>query len=390
MKHEEWVDGELAELKREGLLRECAAYSDCGPIVRADGRACLNLSSNDYLGLTKDARLARAAARALGAFGSGATASRLVVGTLDCHVELEGRLAVLKGYPAALLFGSGYLANIGTLAAIAGRGDRVFADRLCHASIVDGITASRARRTRFNHNDPQHLRTLMAKCPAAGRKVVVTESVFSMDGDVAPLGEIASVCAEQSAMLMVDEAHATGVFGDGGAGRVRELGLESEVNISMGTLSKALGGYGGFVACSRRMRDLLLNRARSFVYSTALPPCMAGVALAALDVLKTSPEMGAALRQRASAFRANLQAAGLNTGGSMSQIVPVIVGDAGKAMAFSARLRREGILGVAIRPPTVPAGSARIRFSVTLAHSREQLAEAADTIVRCARQEGLL
>jgi 8-amino-7-oxononanoate synthase len=384
-----WIDRELAGRERDGLLRRTSVYPRGGPVLRVDGRDCLNLSSNDYLNLANDPRLAAAAAQAAETLGTGATASRLVTGTWECHDALERRLAAFKGYPAAILFGSGYLTNLGTIPALVERDDHVFADRLSHASILDGAVLSRARLVRVAHNDPDHLRDLLARTPAKGKRLVVTESVFSMDGDLAPLADLAAVCDEAGAMLMVDEAHATGVHGPGGAGLVRQLALEPLVNVSMATLSKALGGYGGFVACSPALREWLVNRGRAFVYTTALPPATVAAASAALDVLAERPDAGAELLRRAGAFRRRLRAAGLDTGRSESQIVPVLAGDTAKAMALAAALRSAGILAVAIRPPTVPAGSARIRCSVTLGHSEEMLSEAAETIVRCAREVGL-
>jgi 8-amino-7-oxononanoate synthase len=359
-------------------------------VIRIGDRNCLNFSSNDYLNLSNDPDVKAVANRFLNEFGCGAGASRLVTGTLSCHTKLEERLASLKGYPAALVFGSGYLANLGTIPALVESHDFVFADRLAHASILDGVILSRAKLHRFNHNDASHLEQLLAKAPSSGRRLVVTESVFSMDGDLAPLKDIASVAERYDAMLMVDEAHATGVFGPGGGGLVRELKLESLVNVSMATLSKALGSYGGVVACSATMRESLINLARAFIYSTALPPAAVGAALGALDVMEAKPGLGADLLDRATLFRNQLRSANLNVGSSASQIIPVIVGDSGKALALSQRLRNEGIIAVAIRPPTVPRGTARLRFSVTLAHSNEDLKMAADTVIQSARCEGVL
>ncbi|MCX6998629.1 MAG: 8-amino-7-oxononanoate synthase [Kiritimatiellaeota bacterium] len=386
---ERWLEDELEKLRQQHLYREARAWPETGGRVRVDGRALLNFSSNDYLDLAHHPTVLAAAEHALRAGGAGATASRLVVGTLPLHEELEARLARLKGCPAALVFGSGYLANAGTVPALAGRGDTIFADRLAHASLVDAVLLSRAELLRFRHNDVGHLDELLSKCTGGGRKLVVTESVFSMDGDLAPLPELAAVAGRHGALLLVDEAHATGVFGPGGGGVIRELGLESAVNVSMGTLSKALGGYGGFVAVSARLREWLINRARAFIFSTALPPAMLGAALGALDVLEQQPGAGAELLRRAAAFRQKLQAAGLDTMASASQIIPILVGDNARALALAARLRAQGLLVVAIRPPTVPAGSARLRLSVTLAHTTAELDRAAELIVAAAREEAL-
>jgi 8-amino-7-oxononanoate synthase len=323
-------------------------------------------------------------------YGAGATASRLVVGSLDCHDELEARLAGLKGYPAALVFGSGFAANLGLVGALVGREDHVFIDRLAHASLVDAAVLSRAKVHRFQHNESPHLDRLLAGAPGKGRRLVLTESVFSMDGDLAPLADIARIAEQHGAMVLVDEAHATGVFGPRGAGRVRAEGVEALVNLSMGTLSKALGGGGGFVACSEAMRVRLINHARTFVYSTAIPPVMVGAALGALEVMEREPDLGARLLSRAETFRIRLQSAGVVTGDSVSQIIPVMIGDNERAMRLHRRLLDEGLLVVPIRPPTVPPGSARLRLSIMLDHTDEALDQAAELIIKGLQAEGLL
>jgi len=367
---ERWIEAELAELRQAQRFRRAVAPPP----------GLLNFSSNDYLDLAQHPDVLAAAARALHAAGAGATASRLVSGTLPLHEELEARLARLKGYPAALLFGSGYLANLGILGALVGRDDRVFADRLAHASLMDAAVLARAELLRFRHNDAQHLDELLQKNPGAGRKLVVTESVFSMDGDMAPLPELAAVAQKNGALLLVDEAHATGVFGPGGSGLIREYQLESAVNLSMGTLSKALGGYGGFVACSEAMRALLVNRARAFIYTTAPPPAAVGAALGALDVLEKNPGWGTELLKHSAAFRDQLRADGFDVMQSASQIIPIQVGANACALELAEKLRTAGLLAIAIRPPTVPEGTARLRLSVTLAHSEDDLARAAEVI----------
>ncbi|TAN36262.1 MAG: 8-amino-7-oxononanoate synthase [Verrucomicrobia bacterium] len=364
------MDAELDALREAHLFRRAIALD----------RALLNFSSNDYLNLAHHPEVIAAAERALRECGASAGASRLVSGTLALHEELEARLAKLKGYPAGLVFGSGYLTNLGVLPALVGRGDAIFADRLAHASLMDATMLSRAELHRFRHNDAGHLEELLKKHAGAGRKLVVTESVFSMDGDLAPLPDIATVAERHGALLLVDEAHATGVFGPGGSGLIREHKLESAVNISMGTLSKALGGYGGFVACSEKLRALLINRARAFIFTTAPPPPVLGAALGALDVLEKNTGLGAELLRRAALFRQQLQAAGLDTMQSASQIIPVFVGDNARALALAGRLREQGLLVVAIRPPTVPEGTARLRLSVTLAHSEADLVRSAKIV----------
>lgn len=385
---EQWIADELATLREAGLERSTVSYDGTGAVVSAGGQSLLNFSSNDYLGLSRHPRVQAAAVAAITRYGAGATASRLVTGTLDCHHELERGLAALKGYPAALVFGSGYAANVGMISALAGRGDHIIIDRLAHASLVDASVLSRARVHRFHHNDPEHVLGLCRACPAGSRRLIVTESVFSMDGDLAPVAGLAEVAAAEGAMLLVDEAHATGIFGPGGAGLVRQAGAEPQVNLSMGTLSKALGGLGGFVACSAEMRAWFINKARSFIYSTALPPAMVGAALGALEVLRGSPGMGAELLAKASRFREALRASGLDVGNSQSQIIPVMVGDNARAVRLHRRLREQGILAIAIRPPTVPRGTARLRLSVRLDHPVEMLDEVAGRIADAARAEG--
>jgi 8-amino-7-oxononanoate synthase len=390
MRNEEWITSQLAELRAQGLERRTRVLPAVGgKLPHAEGEI-LNFASNDYLALARHSHVLASAARALADYGAGATSARLLAGTLPCHDELEQRLAVSKGYPAALLFGSGYLANAGVIPALVGREDAVFADRLVHASIVDGIALSRAKLQRFRHNDPTHLAELLRRHTGRGRCLVITESVFSMDGDLAPLVELVQLAEQYGAMLLVDEAHAIGVFGPNGNGCIRACQLEARVNISMGTLSKALGSSGGYVACSAEMRALLVNKARTFIFTTSAPPAVIGAALGALDVLQAAPELGATLLAQSAFFRARLQAAGLDTGPSASQIVPVLVGDAKRTLELARRLAEHNILAAAIRPPTVPAGTARLRLSVTSAHTREDLARAADIIATCAREAGVL
>jgi len=396
---EDWIQPVLDKLFSRGLERRAALYPETGGKIRINDREVLNFSSNDYLDLAHHPHVKERAIQALEKYGVGATASRLLTGTLPIHDELEERLAKEKGYEAALVFGSGYLTNAGTIPVLAGRNDVIFADKLVHASIIDACNLSGAKLVRFAHNDFQSLEKRLKNFPAIGkedsvcerrvadpkagrRKLIITESIFSMDGDLAPLREIAELAKKHGAMLMVDEAHASGIFGPHGAGLIRELGLEDSVTVSMGTLSKAFGGYGGFVACSSILRRLLVNSARAFIFTTAPPPAVIGAALGALDVLEASPNLGTCLLANAKYFRDLLNEAGLNTLNSESQIVPVIIGDNKKAMAVSRKLREQGIIAAAIRPPTVPKGTARLRLSVTLAHRIGDLERAAAMIIK--------
>jgi len=373
----QWIDIELATLQQQGLRRQLQPYAGVGAHVDAGAAAgsgaLLNASSNDYLGLSRHPHVLATAQAALAKYGAGATASRLVCGTLTLHEQLEQRLAAHKGYDSALVMGSGFVTNATVLPALVGRDDYVFADRLVHASLIDGIRLSQARLQRFRHNDTAHLQQLLAAAGQRGRRLVVTESVFSMDGDLAPLAEIAALAEAAGAMLLVDEAHAMGVFGPHGSGLVRAAGIQAQVTLCMGTLSKGLGSYGGYVACSSKVRDWLINRCRGFVYSTALPPAALGAALGALDVLDAEPQIGATLLARAAALRAVLQSHGCDVGASASQIIPIMLGDAATTLRVSASLRQRGILAVAIRPPTVPAGSSRLRLSLSLEHDDADL-----------------
>jgi 8-amino-7-oxononanoate synthase len=302
-------------------------------------------------------------------------------GTLELHEELEARLAATCGTASALVFSSGFGMNVGLLPALAGRDDVVFLDRLVHASLLDGARLSGATVVRFPHGEVAALERLAARTACRGRRVVVCESIYSMDGDRAPLADLAAVAGRLDAALVVDEAHAVGVLG-GGGGLCRELGVRADVVV--GTLGKALGSVGGFVACDSPLREYLLNRARSFVFATALPPPSVGAALGALERLAAEPGLGDALLARARAFHGMLAARGLRLPPPTSQILPVHVGGNAEALALAARLREEGLLVTAVRPPTVPAGTARLRLSVTLAHDLATLEAAAEKIGRAA------
>lgn len=397
----DWCQGELEQLVQHGLLRvdtgSCGISSVSGGLGASSipsglGPPKINLSSNDYLGLAGDPAIV-AALTALdnGVVGSGA--SRLVTGTKRGHLMLEERLAAYCCRPAALVYGSGYLANLGVISAIVGREDVVLADRLIHASMVDGILLSRARLYRYRHVDLDHLRQLLSRCAAkrlARQKILVaTESLFSMDGDLAPLREIVSLAEEFDAMLYVDEAHAFGVYGPGGRGVAAELKLAHRVDFLVATLGKSLGVYGGFVCCEEVVRSYLVNYSRPFIYSTSLPEPLMRCAIEALNIIQTREGLGAALLESAKYFRHLLFEAGITTGESDSQIIPILVGDTNLTVRFSEALRDRGVVAIAIRPPTVPVGTARLRLSVSLGHTKEQLEFAARTIADTARKLGI-
>jgi 8-amino-7-oxononanoate synthase len=368
-----FVEARLAELDEQGLLRRLRSFE------RGMPGELLNLSSNDYLGLAGHPALAEAAAHAARERGTGATASRLVVGGDAAYEELERRVAEHKGTEAALVLGSGYAANVGVIPALAGRGNAIFSDELNHASIVDGCRLSRAEVSRYRHRDVEHLEHLLRRS-ASSRKLIVTDTVFSMDGDTAPLRELVELKERFGAALMVDEAHGAGVFGPFGEGYAHELGVAERVDLHLGTFSKAFGVYGAYVAGREPWLRLLQNACRSLIYSTALPPPVIGAVAAALELVRDADEARQALRRKAERFRARLEAFGLDTCGSTTQIVPVLVGEAGAALELSAELERRGVLAVAIRPPTVPAGTARLRFSLSAAHADADLERALDAV----------
>ncbi|MEX2448726.1 MAG: 8-amino-7-oxononanoate synthase [Solirubrobacterales bacterium] len=376
----------LEELRESGLHRRLRLVEGAqGPRVRLDGRAVLLLCSNDYLGLADRAEVRDAAAQAALRWGAGAGASRLISGNMEPHRRLEERLAAFKGYDSALLFGSGYLANVGAISALAGRGEVVFSDELNHASIVDGCRLAGAETFVYRHGDVEHLAWGLKQ--GSGRAaLIVTDGVFSMDGDVAPLAELASLARRHGCRLMVDEAHATGALGPGGRGSVAAAGLSGEVDLVVGTLGKALGSYGAYVCAAAELREYLLNTARSFVFSTALPPPVLAAALAAVELLEAEPQMVRRLNANAAVLREGLEAEGLAPGGARSQIVPLEVGDAGVTMALCERLLERGVFAQGIRPPTVPPGTSRLRFSVMATHEPAELRGAARMVGEAARE----
>lgn len=381
----------LADLEAQQLRRTLLPVHRLLPRGRVlvDGRELLNLAANDYLGLAQDPRLIRASQEAAARWGVGSGASRLISGTLALHQELEAEIAAWKETEAAVIFNSGYMANVGVIAALLEKGGLILSDRLNHASIIDGMRLSGAKFQRYGHRDLNHLEELLKK--AAGQRVlIITDSVFSVDGDLAPLRELVALKEKYGAWLMIDEAHASGVFGPRGAGLAAELGLTAQIEVHLGTFSKAFGCFGAYVAGSRVLIDFLHNRARSFIYSTSLPAPVLGAIREALRVVREEEEPRLYLRRQAARFRQQLQAAGFDTLGSESQIVPVLVGDNARALAFAAALREQGLFAVAIRPPTVPPGTARIRFSLSAVHAPDELAAAAARIINCGRALGLL
>jgi len=364
----------LAERDERNTRRRLSPLDGRAP-GRAEvaGRIFVDFSSNDYLGLSDHPALVNAAHEALAQYGVGAGASRLMSGDLAIHHELEEAVAEFKGTEAALVFTSGFQANTAIIPALVDRHDAVFADALSHASLLDGVLLSRAKLIRFRHNDPGDLAALLEKHRGQCRRaLVITESVYSMDGDRAPLAEFVELKKRHDCRLYVDEAHATGVFGTYGQGCVGADGLTGQVDFIMGTFSKALGGLGAYLASSRLVIDYLVNAARGFIYTTALPPVILAANIAALRVCREEPGLGAGLLEKAVAFRAALRARGWDARGEC-QIVPVIVGESARALELSAALSEKGFRVLAVRPPTVPEGAARLRFSLSVAHTDEQL-----------------
>jgi 8-amino-7-oxononanoate synthase len=387
----EQLSQELASLEARSLRRQLQVVEKVlpGGRVQVHGRVLLNLSSNDYLGLALDPRLIAAAQDAAARWGAGAGASRLVSGHLALHAAVEEKLAAFKGTQAAVIFSTGYMANLGVIAALMGPGDAVFGDKLNHASIYDGIKLSGATLHRFPHRDLNRLEELLRQHQDARRRLIITDSVFSVDGDLAPLAELVALKEHFGAALMIDEAHATGVLGERGAGLAEALGLTGRIEVHLGTFSKALGSLGGYVAGDRRLIDYLYNRSRSLIYSTALAPPVLGAIGAALAIVAQEPERRRYLQEESEKFRRGVSQAGLDTLGSETQIIPVLVGENARTLEFAARLRQQGLMAVALRPPTVPPGKARVRFSLSAAHSREDLARALQTIVATAGEMGL-
>ena len=371
------IDSELAQIKAAGLYRHLRrVQGDQAPTLLLDGREVINFSSNNYLGIANHPALAEAAKRAIDQYGCGSGASRLISGNMALHEELENRLAKFKGTEAALVFNSGFQANTGILSALTGETDAILSDELNHASIIDGCRLSRAKTLVYAHCDLNGLETGLKQAAGARRKLIVTETIFSMDGDEAPLRGIVELAEKYDAWVMVDEAHATGIFGASGAGVVAKLGLGDRVLVQMGTLGKALGGFGAYVAGSRALRELLINRCRSFIFTTALPPAIMATAIAAIDLVEREPERREALWGNCRQLADGLRKIGFSLGENQSPILPLIIGDAENCMRLSEQLLERGVFAQGIRPPTVPAGTSRLRITLMATHTREHIEKA--------------
>jgi glycine C-acetyltransferase len=386
-----YLSDELDSLKAQGLYRSFRVLDDeqkAHTIV--DGRSVVNLSSNNYLGLTTHPRLRAQALEATERYGVGTGSVRTIAGTMQMHLELERRLAEFKQTEAVVVFQSGFTANAGTVSAILSREDVVISDELNHASIIDGCRLSRAAIKVFPHKDVDAARAILRDLPASQRKLLITDGVFSMDGDLGPLPDLCAAAEEFGAIMMVDDAHASGVFGRNGRGTVDHFDVHGRVDVQVGTLSKAIGALGGYVAGTRAFIEFLHHRARPFLFSTSHPPSVTATCIAALDVLLEEPEIIDRLWENTRFFKAGLQELGFETGMSDSPITPVIVGDGALAMTLSDRLFAAGVFAQGIAFPTVARDKARVRTIVTATHTRDELQFALDTFAQVGRQLGVI
>lgn len=387
----DYLHTELEELKRQNLYRKLRVLQGEQKARSVfDGREVINLSSNNYLGLTTHPKLRERAREALREYGVGSGAVRTIAGTMEIHMALERTLADFKKTEAVVVFQSGFAANAGTVSAILAKDDIVVSDELNHASIIDGCRLSRATIKVFPHKDAGGARKILEGLPAGPRKLLITDGVFSMDGDLGPLPALCDLAEEFGCIMMVDDAHASGVFGRNGRGTIDHFGMHGRVDVQVGTLSKAMGALGGYVAGSRTLIDFLYHRARPFLFSTSHPPSVAASCLAAVEVLLEEPQLMDRLWENRRFFKDGLDALGFDTGLSEGPIVPVIVGEAATAMRLSDRLFEHGVFAQGIGFPTVPRGRARVRTIVTATHTRDELQEALDTFAKVGRELGII
>ena len=386
-----YLTTELDALKQQGLYRTLRVLEgEQKPKTTFDHRQVVNLSSNNYLGLTTHPLLRERALEATRRLGVGSGSVRSIAGTMDVHMELERRLAVFKNTEAVVVFQSGFAANAGTVAAVLSKDDVVISDELNHASIIDGCRLSRAAIKVFPHKDAAAARRIVSELPASQRKLLITDGVFSMDGDLGALPALCDIAEEFGCIMMVDDAHASGVFGRNGRGTIDHFGMHGRVDIQVGTLSKAIGALGGYVAGSRALIEFLYHRARPFLFSTSHPPAVAAACIAALDVLEQEPQIIDRLCENTRFFKSGLQTLGFNTGLSESPITPVIVGDGALAMKLSDRLFQEGVFAQGIAFPTVARDKARVRTIVTATHTRDELQFALDVFAKVGRELSIL
>jgi 8-amino-7-oxononanoate synthase len=373
-----WIDEDLKLIRDKDLFRVLTELeTGQSPEIEIDGKVYILLSSNSYLGLSVDPKVKKAAMDALEKYGTGSGGSRLVSGSTDLHRQLEERIAKFKKTQTAILFSTGYLANVGTLSSLVGPGDIVYSDELNHASIIDGCRLSRAEIRVYKHRDIARLKSILEADKNIGnKKLIVTDTVFSMDGDIAPLCEIAEIAERNGCMLMIDEAHATGVLGHRGSGATEYFGIEDRVPIVMGTLSKAIGSLGGYVAGNSKLIDFIRNRVRSYIFDTSLPASCLAASLAAIDIIENEPERREYLWKLIKKFKLGLEQIGLKVLPSYSAVIPVLVGEAQPALEFSRRLRENGVYTPAVRPPSVPPGKCSIRATLMATHTEGQIEKA--------------
>ena len=391
------LTAQLDELKRAGTFFKLRLLDDIqAPVCTYDGRKVINLASNNYLGLCNHPKLEEAAIRAIREHGVGSGAVRTIAGTMRIHIELEEKIAAFKNVEACVVFQSGFTANAGTVGSILGKEDFILSDELNHASIIDGARLSRAKIKVFRHKDVAHCEELLQETQnEPGLKLIITDGVFSMDGDIGPVGELAALAEKYGAIMMVDDAHASGVLGRNGRGSVDHFGVHGKVDVQVGTLSKAIGALGGYVCGSRELIDFLYHRARPFLFSTSHPPSVAATCMAAFDILESEPERIERLWTNTDYFKQQLTAAGFDIGGrttpaSETPIIPIILGDGRTTMDFSRALFDQGLMATGIAFPTVPQGKARVRIIMTSEHTREQLDQALEILTTTAKKHNLL
>lgn len=391
------LTAQLDDLKRAGTYFKLRELDDAqAPVCTYDGREVINLASNNYLGLCNDKRLEEAAIRAVREHGVGSGAVRTIAGTMRIHIELEEKIARFKNVEACVVFQSGFTANAGTVGSILGKEDFILSDELNHASIIDGARLSRAKIKVFRHKDVAHCEELLKEIEnEPGRKLVITDGVFSMDGDIGPVDQLAALAEKYGAIMMVDDAHASGVLGRNGRGSVDHFNVHGKVDVQVGTLSKAIGALGGYVCGSRDLIEFLYHRARPFLFSTSHPPSVAATCIAAFDILENEPERIDRLWANTAWFKQQLQTAGFDIGGrstpaSETPIIPLILGDGRKTMEFSRELFAQGLMATGIAFPTVPEGKARVRLIMTSEHTRPQLDRALEILTSTAKRMQLL
>lgn len=383
----DFLKNQVESLKKAGLyrtLKELGSAQSATTVI--DGKRVVQLSSNNYLGLANHPRVKAAVIEMVEKYGSGSGASRLVCGNLKLNGTLEDKIAHLKGKESALLFSTGYMANIGIITALVGEGDVILSDELNHASIIDGCRMSKAETKVYPHKDMDALERLLEESDRFAHRLIITDGIFSMDGDIAPLPDLVGFTERYECMLMIDDAHATGVLGVHGGGTGEHFGLEDKIDIVMGTLGKALGGFGAFVAGSHRLRELLINKSRPFIFTTGLPPAVIASGIAALELLEEEPEIRERLWENVGFFRKEIEQLGFNTLESETQIIPVVVGDALLAMRMGEILLEEGVSVQGIRPPTVPQGSSRLRITIMATHTQSELESALEAMEKVGKK----